>query len=278
MRKTRWLLLVLALPLAAGAVTLRYRLEAGQNLKYRETAKATGALKLTTALGEQTIALKMNTEEERSLKTVERGAGESWWLESRSLSAKGSMEMDGQTSSVDVPGYNFRIRMTPSGDVLEMKELATTHRGPEGLDLRLDALLAAARLTSFPTGDLQPGATWDKEIPVRSSDGQKRSAKVSNKLVRVRQVDGRSMAEIESRYEVPIPPTDGTVNMMGMALPVRVEGSSTGTTTALWDIQAGRSQSSTGKGKLHLKLLFVGLTDQPAIGDFDLDLGIALQP
>ncbi len=277
MRKT-WILGTLAIlaPLVAQAVQLRYQLKVGDELRYQETLNAKGLLEIATALGQQSMAITVKAEEERSLKTVAAAGQDTWWLESRSLAGKATMTVEGQPQQQAVPGQNLRLRVNPLGDVLETQQLDSTERGGMDLDLRLDTLLSAARLASFPAGDLEVGATWDKEIPLRSANGQRQVSRASNKLLRLRTVDGREMAEIETRYDVPIPPTEGSVKFAGMALPVRIEGRSTGTSVTLWDLARGRSHLTTGTGQVALKLLLVGLSPEPADAKFDVDLKIAL--
>ncbi|MCC7494013.1 MAG: hypothetical protein IT204_16770 [Fimbriimonadaceae bacterium] len=265
--------ILLALPLAAGAVQLRYGLQVGQELRYRETLDAKGSLVIDSALGEQAIPLSLKASEERTLKTISQ-AGEAFWLESRSLGGKASYTYEGQTQQQDIPEVNYQVRMTTLGDVLETRQLAG-EKGAE-LDLRLDSLLQAARLAAFPPGDVQVGGTWDKEIPIRTSDGKRVTGRVSNTLLRLRTVDGRPMADIQSRYEVPIPNTEGTMAMAGITLPIRLAGKSSGTTTTVWDLQQGRAHYTTGSGAVDLQLWLLGLTTDPAKAKFDLTMGIAL--
>lgn len=271
----RWSLVwAVALPLAALAVPLRYQLTVGQDLRYRETMTAKGALVVKSALGDQAIPVEVRGEEDRSMKCVEAVADGSFWLESRSLAAKATIIMEGGTQEQQVPGTNLRLRVKPSGEVLETKQLATTQRGESQLDLHLDSLVDAARLAQFPEGDLQVGATWDKEIPVRDPSGKKQTAKASSKLKSVKTEGGRSLAEIETRYEVPIPETQGTLQMGGLAIPVQVKGKSSGVSTTWWDVAGGRVRTTTGTGKVALELLLVGLATEPATSSFDVTFKI----
>ncbi|NUP98976.1 MAG: hypothetical protein HUU35_03865 [Armatimonadetes bacterium] len=270
-----WLAMV---PLACGAAQLRYRLAAGEETRYHETVTAKGNLTVSSMLGEQVLPVEVKAVEERALKTVELLDNGTAWVESHSLSGTATVTVMGESSQEELPGLNLRMRMDPLGNILESKQLESTQRGSVGLDLHLESLLQAARLTAFPQEEVEVGARWDKVIELPTADGRTITARASSRLVGMRQVDGVAMAEIESTYEVPIPKTDGKVKLGGMELPVQVEGSTTGKTLTLWDIARGRSHSMKGDGTVDLKLLLVGLSTEPSVGKFALDLEVRLQP
>lgn len=270
-----WALAAVALlPLAAWAVGLRYTFKVGEELRYTETMTATGNLTMDTVLGPQVIPLEVEGSEERTMKATATAGEDAWTIESRSKSATGTVTMAGQKMQQDVAGVDLRMRINTRGDVLEVKTIDGA-KGDGQLDLKLDSLLSAARLVSFPPGDVEVGATWNKEIPLRTANGARLTAKANSKLLRLKTVDGRAMAEIETRYDIPIPQTEGSFSMGGTSLAVQVSGRSTGTSTALWDIAAGRTQRNDGTGKLELKLALEG---SPATAKFDVDYGIVLQP
>ena len=264
---------VLLVPVAAWAVELRYTFRVGEELQYTETMTASGDLAMDSVVGQQTIPLEVEATEQRTMKTTQAVGEGVFWVESLSKSASGTVTMAGQKMQQDVAGADLKMRLNTRGDVLEVKRLGNAAPKDGELDLKLDSLLSAARLASFPAGDVEVGATWDKEIPLRSAGGTRLTAKASSKLLRLTTVDGRAMAEIETRYDIPIPQTEGTFSMGGTSLPVQVSGRSTGKSTALWDIAAGRTQSNEGTGKLELKLTLAG---SPANAKFDVTYGIEL--
>lgn len=266
------LALVLLLPVAAQAVRLVYRLRVGSTWQYTEKMSASGALTMSSPLGDQAIPISMKVTEERSLKVTEDAGNGQYWLESRSLSTDATVTVQGQTQRQDVPGQNLKLKVTALGDVLETRQLATTQRGDVKLDLKLDSLLKASRMVGFPSEDLSVGARWEKEIPMRLQDGTTVTAKVSTQL---KALDG-GIATLATRYQVPIPASDGTMSMGGMEIPVKVEGHSTGQTTAHWDVANGCLKDSAGTGKIELKLYLMGLTTDPAIAKFDVDTNVTL--
>ena len=261
---------LLALPLAAGAVQLRYGFQVGQDLRYREVVSAKGAMTLDGDMGQQSIAIEARVTEDRSLKTVSQADAGSWWIESRSLSGQATTTVQGETMTDNVPGENLRLRMTRTGEVLEVKQLAQRQTGDLSLDLHLEDVLAAIRLSAFPEQDVQAGATWSREVPLATKDGRRLTARSSSTLTRFREAEGRQLAEIQTRYEVPVPPSTGKLKMGEVELPIRIEGLCTGTTTAAWDIARGCSRSTYGTGKVELKLTFPGLAGQPAVTRLDL--------
>ncbi|MBI2298574.1 MAG: hypothetical protein HYU66_06410 [Armatimonadetes bacterium] len=265
-RAVTMLLLLAAVPLGAGAVVLRYRYRVGDEQKFREDLTASGGLAIASELGDQTIPVALTAVETRSLKVLSQAAPDEFWLESRSLSGEASISVQGDTQRQQTPGTNLKLRANSRGEILEMKEGAETQRGDMGLDLKLDSILKLSRLTGFPADDLAVGATWSREIPVQGKDGKTYTARVTSKLD---SSDGVT-AVVSSRYQVPIPPTEGTLNMMGMEIPVKVEGWSTGDVTERWDLGRGRSLGSKGKGKVEVKLYLMGSTE-PAQGKFDIE-------
>jgi len=270
-----WAVAALAmLPLAALAVTLRYSFQIGQELNYQETMSASGNLTMDTVLGPQVIPLQIEATESRTMKATAAAGDDGWWVESRSKSASGTVTMAGQKMDQEVAGVDLRMRISTRGDVLEVKQIGAAKGGDGELDLKLDSLLSAARLVSFPPGDVEVGATWSKEIPLRTANGARLTAKANSKLLSLKTVDGRGMAEIETKYDIPIPQTEGSFSLGGQALAVQVSGRSTGTSTALWDVAAGRTERNDGTGKLELKLTLEGT---PASAKFDVDYGIKLQ-
>jgi len=278
MKRLKMMTVMLCAPLAVGAVQLRYGFQAGQDLRYRETVSAKGAMVVEAALGEQNLPLELRAVEDRSLKTVAQADRDSWWIESRSLSGQATTTVQGESSTEQVPGENLRLRLKNTGEVLDVKRLAPRQAGEMSLDLRLDDVLAATRLAAFPEQDVQPGATWEREVPVVGKDGRRLTARASSTLLRFRQAEGRNLAEIQTRYDVPIPPSEGKLRMGGLELPIRVEGRSTGTTTTAWDVDQGRSHSSYGTGKVDLKLTLTGLAAEPAQTRLDIQTRTNLLP
>ncbi len=278
MKRLQAMTVLLCVPLAVGAVQLRYGWQTGQELRYRETVSAKGAMTVESALGEQNLPLELRAVEERSLKTVAPADRESWWLDSRSLSGQATTTVQGESSTEQTPGENLRLRVKNTGEVLEVKRLAPRQAGEMALDLRLDDVLAATRLAAFPEQDVQPGATWEREVPIVARDGRRLTARASSTLMRFRQAEGRNLAEIQTRYEVPIPPSEGKLRLGGLELPIRVEGRSAGTTTTAWDVAEGRSQSSYGTGKVDLKLTLTGLAAEPAQTRLDIQTRTNLLP
>lgn len=264
------LVALLLLPVSAGAVVLRYRLRVGEEQRQKETLSAKGVLAMETAMGQQNLPIEVTGEELRSLKVVEAAGREEFVLESRSLRSSASYTMMGESQGQEVPGQNFRMRVNTLGDVRSIEQLEVSRRGPIGLDLQLDSLLQAARLVGFPATDLEVGATWAKEIPVRSAAGQATTAQVQSRLERVIDRPDGPQAVISSRYRVPIPPTEGQLEMMGMQIPIRIEGTCTGESTTTWDVNRGRSLGATGKGQYELKLYLLGLTTDPAVARLDV--------
>ncbi len=271
--RSGWALAAVALlPLAAWR-RLRYSFRIGEELRYTETMSAAGDLTMDTVLGPQVIPLQIEATEQRTMKATAAAGDDAWWVESRSQEASGTVTMAGQKMAQEVAGVDLRMRINTRGDVLEVKQIGGA-TGEGQLDLKLDSLLSAARLVSFPPGDVEVGATWHKEIPLRTANGARLTAKAASKLLRLKTVDGRAMAEVETRYDIPIPQTEGSFSMGGTSLAVQVSGRSTGTSTALWDIAAGRTESNDGTGKLDLKLTLEGT---PATAKFDVDYGITLK-
>ena len=152
------------LPMAAWAVTLQYGLRVGDDLRYHEGIAAKGTLQVTTPLGAQTIPVEIHADEQRSLKTISAAAGGTFWLESRSLSAKSTITTPDGQEQQELPGDNFQVRLNRQGEVQEVKELPATQRGDIGLDLKLDSLLNACRLAAFPAGDVQVGASVNNRM------------------------------------------------------------------------------------------------------------------
>ncbi|MBI5833414.1 MAG: hypothetical protein HZB16_14040 [Armatimonadetes bacterium] len=252
---------------AAGATTLRYTLKAGDEWKYRNVIAAEGTLTIAGPLGAQPIPVKVNADETRTLK-VSESAGEGWfWMESKqvkgTLAAVVGGEAMGQGAEA-MPPLNYKMKMNAKGDVSELETIKPAEANAQAsIDLNLGQITALAELTGFPEGDVAAGATWDKEIPIKTKDGKTLTAKVSNKLISVNDNE----AKIATTYDMPIPPTEGTLKM-GMDIPIRIEGHALGTSVVIWDIAKSCVLRSEGNSTMDVKLYLVGLSTEPAIGKF----------
>ena len=258
---------VLLAAAAVGAATLRYTFTAGSELKYRNIIVAEGTLTVAGPLGAQPIPVKVNADETRSLKCLE-AAGEGWyWLESKQVKGTYAATVGGEAlgaGAESMPPLNYKMKMNAKGDVTELETIKPAEPNTQAsIDLNLGQITALSELTGFPEGDVAAGATWDKEIPIKTKDGKTLTAKVNNKLISVNDTE----AKIATTYDMPIPPTEGTLKM-GMDIPIKIEGRAAGTSVVIWDLAKSCVKRSDGNATLDIKLYLAGLSAEPAVGKF----------
>jgi hypothetical protein len=254
----RWLVIGVALAASAvSAVTLSYQLKVGDENKYQSSVTADGTLTIKSPLGDQAVPFSLTDEELRDLKVTDT-AGAGWfWVESRVLKSKVSMKSDADAGTgglMDIPPMNVRMKMDAQGDVSESEAIKDKDAKPAPMEMDFDQVLMISQMSGFPTGDVAVGATWQKDVPLKTKDGKTLHATVQSKLLSV----SGDEATVESRYEAPIPPTEGTFKL-SMDIPIKMEGTAKGTGTAVWSVGRGLELRSEGTAVIDLKLNFGGM-------------------
>jgi len=271
MSRTVALAAALAVVTAAGAATLRYAHRVGDQWQYRNLIVAQGTLTIAGPLGATPIPVQINADETRTLKVTEPAADGWFWMESTQVKGTYAATVSGQSmgqGAESMPPLNYKMRVNAKGDVAELETIKPAEPNAQAtIDLNLGQITALAELTGFPEGDVAPGATWDKEIPIKTKDGKTLIAKVQNKLVSINDTE----AKIATSYDMPIPPTEGTLKM-GMDIPIKIEGRAQGSSTVVWDTAKACVLRSEGTAVMDVKLFLVGLTTEPAIGKFALTI------
>lgn len=258
--RLRWLALVAPLlaPLAASGVTLKYKYRDGAVARYQETFRGTGAMKVAFGGDEQSLPIQMSSRDERTLTPSAPAADGSAWVRSKSDGAEIDLNVLGQQQRERGPATDFRLRMNAQGDVLEIDEAAATPaQGDSMVRMTLAGAMQNIGLLGFPDGDVRVGATWNREVPVRTATGRM-TARAASTLKDIQVTDDGIQATIETRFSIPIPKSQGSFTVQGMQLPIAMEGTYEGTSTTIWDVVAGRAVSTDSRGTMKLTLSLAG--------------------
>lgn len=255
---------------AASAVQLRYKLAVGQEHKYKDTITAEGTLTIDGPLGEQTLPITVTAETVRNLKVLEAAAGGKFVMESRTLSTKASARGgdDGGLGDTTMPPVNYKMKMDALGNVTDMEMIKADAGAASSVDLNLNEFASLGQVAGFPEDHVAVGGIWDKEVKIKTKDGQTVTAKTHNKLLSVNGAD----AKIECTYDVPIPATDGKMKLAGLEIPVRIQGHAAGKSTTLHNLDKGCVTRIEGTTVVDVKLSLMGLAAAPATGRFNVTM------
>lgn len=277
--RTRILLLGALTLGAAAAVPLRYQFRPGLALTYDETFSAQGTMSLQFGEEQQALPLQIETRDRRTLTAGQPERDGTVWVESRSDGANISFSVLGQQQQQRGPATRFRLRMNLLGDVLEVGRLDAPPVAGSMVDLALSTVGQLLGVVGFPEHDVQVGGTWDKELPVRGQDGRRLTARTSNRLEELAAGEAGPLARISTRFEVPIPRSEGTMELGGMQLPIAMQGTYVGDSTTWWDVGAGRTQSTATRGTMKFALELgagAGLPMDPAQVELRVQVGTEL--
>lgn len=195
--------------------SLRLKYQPGQTLNYKITLE--GKTNLLSEIGVATdLQFKGELTQEQVVKEV---ADDGTATLQVTIGGKMTLSMPvagAQSGEQKVPPMTFLMKLTPSGEITEIKSLKSEgEKLPEQLQaiqdpMQLLTLGATARFmfqVSLPPKPIKVGETWEFDgtvpalLPIGKSELVKMSVK--GKLVSVERKDGNEMAVLEVQSEIP---------------------------------------------------------------------------
>jgi hypothetical protein len=234
MRHGLWLGLAVVFATAsrgAEGVRLRYKLAAGEVLRYREKIDGIGEF-ADPALAGAPVSLQVDGTARREWRVERVGRGPLFVIDSQVTEATLRGTMGDQQEEQTYPRAHLLLEMTDTGQVARVQSRLARDQTAEplnllGLPLDPNPLFHGLLTVGLPDRPVEPGTTWlEEDVPLRLNDGSEARAQVHTRLKEMKPYQGQNCAEIDAGFETPI-----GADTTWEGAPVTVKGKMTGAMT-----------------------------------------------